>query len=143
MSDTNTAICRRVIDDIVNRGNLALVDDLIASSYVYHGPGGLELRGPDGFKQLVTMYRTAFPDLQMTIDDAIAEGDKVVLRWTGRGTHRGELAGIAPTGRATTVTGIAISRLANGKIVEDFEAFDEVGMLRQLGVTTIPVPAHA
>jgi len=143
MSETNKAICRQLIEEVVNRGNLAVVDSLVASSYVYHGPGGLELRGPEGFKQLVTMYRTAFPDLKMTIDDAIAEGDKVVLRWTGRGTHRGDLAGIAPTGRATTVTGLVVSRLANGKIVEDFESFDEVGMLRQLGVTTIPVPAHA
>jgi steroid delta-isomerase-like uncharacterized protein len=143
MSETNKAICRQLIEEVVNRGNLAVVDSLVASSYVYHGPGGLEMRGPEGFKQLVTMYRTAFPDLKMTIDDAIAEGDKVVLRWTGRGTHRGDLAGIAPTGRATTVTGLVVSRLANGKIVEDFESFDEVGMLRQLGVTTIPVPAHA
>src|SRR5689334_22639513 len=114
MSEANKAICRRVIDDVVNRGNLAAVDNLIDASYVYHGPGGLELRGPDGFRQLVTLYRTAFPDLRMTIEDAIAEGDKVVLRWTGRGTHRGDLAGVAPTGRSTTVTGIAISRLANG-----------------------------
>ena len=89
------------------------------------------------------MYLTAFPDLRMTIDDLIAEGDKVVTRWTGRGTHRGDLAGIAPTGKTATVTGIIISRFAGNKLVEDFESFDEVAMLRQLGVSTLPATAAA
>jgi len=142
VSEANKAVCRRLIEEVVNRGNLALVDTLLSPNYAYHGPGGLELRGPDGFKQLVTLYRTAFPDLKMTIDDLIAEGDTVVMRWTGRGTHRGDLSGIAPTGRVTTVTGIVVSRLVGGKIAEDFEAFDELGMLRQLGVASIPTPAH-
>ena len=143
MAEDNKAVVRRFIEEIVNRGNLALADTLIAANYVYHGPGGLEFRGPEGLKQLVTVYRTAFPDLRMTIDDLIAEDDKVVARWTGRGTHKGDLTGIAPTGRTTTVTGIVISRLSGGKIVEDFESFDELGMLRQLGVSAIPTPAQA
>jgi len=143
MSESNKAVCRRLIDEVVNQGNLAAADALVSPSYVYHGPGGLELRGPEGFKQLVTLYRTAFPDLRMTIDDIIAEGETVAMRWTGRGTHRGDLTGIAPTGRLTTVTGIVFSRVVGGKIVEDFESFDELGMLRQLGVTAIPAPAHA
>jgi steroid delta-isomerase-like uncharacterized protein len=142
MAEDNKTVCRRLIDEVVNRGNLALADSIIAPSYVYHGAGGLELRGPEGIKQLVTIYRTAFPDLKMTIDDMIAEGDKVATRWTARGTHRGDLAGVAATGRPTTVTGIVISRLAGGKIVEEFESFDELGMLRQVGVTAIPAAAH-
>jgi steroid delta-isomerase-like uncharacterized protein len=141
MAQDNKALCRRLVNEVINQGNLATVDALVGPNYIYHGPG-FELRGPEGFKQMVTMYRTAFPDLTLTINDLIAEDDKVVTRWTARGTHRGDLQGIAPTGRTTTVTGILISRFAGGKLVEDWEAFDEVGMLRQLGVTSIPAPAH-
>ena len=142
MSELNKTVCRRLIEEVVNRGNLSLVDTLVSPQYVYHGPGGLELRGRDGFKQLVTLYRTAFPDLQMTIQEFVAENDKVAIRWTARGTHKGDLAGIAPTGRNTTVTGIMVSRVVDGVLAEDFETFDELGMLRQLGVTKIPAPAH-
>jgi steroid delta-isomerase-like uncharacterized protein len=143
MSELNKTVCRRLMEEVVNRGNLSLVDTLVSPQYVYHGPGGLELRGRDGFKQLVTLYRTAFPDLQMTIQDFVAENDKVAVRWTARGTHKGDLAGIAPTGRTTTVTGIMVSRVVDGMLAEDFETFDELGMLRQLGVAKIPAPAHA
>ena len=142
MPEDNKTIVRRIYSEIINRGNLALADTLVAPSYVYHGPGGLEMRGPEGFKQVVTMYRSAFPDLNLTIEDIVEAGDKVVTRWTGRGTHKGNLGSLAATGRTTTVTGILISRLSNGKLVEDHELFDEVGMLRQLGVTTIPAPAQ-
>jgi len=142
MAEDNKGIVRRIVDEVFSRGKVGLADTLVAPGYVYHGPGGLEVRGPDGFKQLVNMYRSAFPDLTVTIDDLIAEGDKVTCRWTGQGTHKGDLAGIAPTGRAATVTGILVSRFSGGKLVEDWESWDEVGMLRQLGVTTIPAPAH-
>jgi steroid delta-isomerase-like uncharacterized protein len=142
MPEDNKTIVRRIYSEIINRGNLALADTLVAPSYVYHGPGGLEMRGPEGFKQVVTMYRSAFPDLNLTIEDIVEAGDKVVTRWTGRGTHKGNLGSLAATGRTATVTGILISRLSNGKLVEDHESFDEVGMLRQLGVTTIPAPAQ-
>jgi len=142
MPEDNKTIVRRIFTEIINRGNLTLADTLIGPGYVYHGSGGLELRGPEGFKQLVTMYRSAFPDLNLTIDDILEDGNKVVTRWTGRGTHKGNFAGLAPTGRAATVTGIIISQFSNGKLVEDHESFDEIGMLRQLGVTTIPAPAQ-
>jgi len=143
MPEDNKTIARRIINDIINGKRLEQIDTLVSPSYVYHGPGGMEVRGPEGFKQLINMYLTAFPDLRMTIDDLIAEGDKVVTRWTGRGTHRGDLAGIAPTGKTATVTGIIISRFAGNKLVEDFESFDEVAMLRQLGVSTLPATAAA
>ena len=143
MPEDNKTIARRIINDIINGRRLEQIDTLVSPSYVYHGPGDMEVRGPEGFKQLINMYLTAFPDLRMTIDDLIAEGDKVVTRWTGRGTHRGDLAGIAPTGKTATVTGIIISRFAGNKLVEDFESFDEVAMLRQLGVSTLPATAAA
>ena len=143
MAEDNTAIVRRIVNEMINGRNLALADTLFAPGYVYHGSGGLELRGPEGFKQLLNVYVTAFPDINLTIDDLVAGGDTVTtLRWTGRGTHKGDLAGIAPTGRTATVTGIIVSRFSGGKIIEDWESFDELGMLRQLGVTAIPAAAH-
>lgn len=141
MPDDHKTIIRRIINDVINTGNLAQADALFAPNYVYHGAGGVELRGPDGFRQLTNTYRGAFPDIRLTIDDLIAEDDKVVVRWTARGTHRGDLAGIAPTGRAVTISGIVITRISGGKVVEEFESFDEVSLLRQLGVTTLPAVA--
>jgi predicted ester cyclase len=92
-------------------------------------------------KQLVVgTFRGAFPDLKGTPEDQIAEGDKVVMRWTARGTHQGELQGIPPTGRRVTVTGIVISRAAEGKLVESWEVYDALGMMRQLGLVVIPGP---
>jgi predicted ester cyclase len=82
-----------VIDEAFNRGNLAEIDKHIAATYIYHGPDGLEIRGPEGFKQMVNMYRAAFPDMQVTLEDVIAEGDKVVTRFKARGTHKGSLMG--------------------------------------------------
>jgi steroid delta-isomerase-like uncharacterized protein len=141
MADDNKTVVRRIINDVINTGNLAQADALFAPNYVYHGAGGLELRGPEGFKQLIHTYRGAFPDMRLTIDDLISEDDKVVVRWTARGTHRGELTGIAPTGKAVTISGIIVSRLSDGKVVEEFETFDEVSLLRQLGVSTLPAVA--
>ncbi len=133
MSAENKALVRRVIEEAVNQGNLVVVDQLAASNYVYHEPTAGEVKGPEGLKKLITMYRHAFPDLRMTIDDQIAEGDRVVTRWRARGTHKGELMGVAPSGKPITVTGILITRFANGKFVEEWENYDALGMLRQLG----------
>ncbi len=96
----------------------------------------MEVQGPEGWKQVAGMYLNAFPDVILTIDDLIAEGDKVVVRWTARGTDRGELAGVAPSGRPVTVPGIIISRVLNGRIVENHEIFDNLGMFQQIG--TLP-----
>ena len=142
MTEDNKAILRRAVNEILNGRNLALVDILFAPGYVYHGPGGLEVRGQEGFKQLLHVYLTAFPDGNMTIDDMVAEGDQIAWRWTFRGTHKGDLMGIAPTGKTVTVTGIILSRYSGGQIVEDWESFDELGMFRQLGVSAIPAPVH-
>jgi steroid delta-isomerase-like uncharacterized protein len=139
--EENKAIVRRLLDEVINKGNLDVVDELVARDYVYSAPGSPEMRGPEGFKQLISMYRSAFPDMQMTEDDMIGEGDKVVSRWTATGTHRGELMGIPPTGKRATVTGIIISRIAGGKVVEDHEVLDSMGMMQQLGV--IPAPAQS
>ncbi len=134
MSEQNKALVRRIVQECFSKGNLAAADEVLAANYVDHNaPPGIP-PGIAGFKQLVTMYRAAFPDLQVTVEDMVAEGDKVVVRWTGRGTHKGELMGIAPTNKAVTVTGIGIDRIANGKIVEHWESWDQMGMMQQLGV---------
>ena len=142
-TETNKTVSRRFFEEAFGKGKLNLLDEIIASDHVNTGPGTLpELpTGPEGAKQLVTVYRNAFPDLHFTIDEQIAEGDKVVTRWTVEGTHQGELAGIPPTNKSTTVTGIVVDRLANGKIAESWGIFDQFGMMQQLGV--IPMPEAA
>jgi len=133
MSEVNKALVRRGIEEAVNKGNFSVVDEILSTDYIYREPTVGEKRGRAGFRELVTMYRNAFPDVKLTIDEQIAEGDKVVTRWSATGTHRGELFGTAPTGKQVRVQGIIVSRIANGKIVEETEVYDALGMLRQLG----------
>jgi len=139
-TEQNKALVRRYWEDVWNKGNLALLDELIATDFDGHPlPGEPDFgRGPAGQKQLVEMYRTAFPDLRMTIEDMTAEGDRVVVRWIARGTQTGEMMGIPATGKPTTVTGMFLNRLAADKIAEGWGNFDALGMMQQLGV--IPTP---
>ena len=140
MSDENKAISGRFIDAF-NAGNYDAIDDLVAPTYTSHDPMRAPDTppGPEGVKQDIQRYKGAFPDLTITIEQQIAEGDYVVTRWTGRGTHQGELMGIGPTGREATATGIAIDRIENGKIAETWENWDALGLMQQLGA--IPEPA--
>ena len=142
-SETNKTLSRRFFEEVFSKGNLAVADQIIVKDQVNSGPGnppGL-LPGLEGTKQLVTMYRNAFPDVRFTIDEQLAEGDKVMTRWTAHATHQGELAGIPATGKSSTVSGIAVDRIVNGKIAESWGIFDEFGMMQQLGV--IPTPELA
>jgi steroid delta-isomerase-like uncharacterized protein len=124
------------------KGNMDVVDEYIAPRFVGHDPAEPEpIRGPQGFKEQIEKYLAAFPDARFTIDDQFAEGDRVATRWTARGTHQGELAGISPTGKEVTVTGLTFSRFEGGKIVEDWLIWDTLGMLVQLGA--VPAPARA
>lgn len=128
---------RRLLEETFNTGNFDLVDQFVAAEALNHDPALpaelRDLRGPDAIKRLATMYRAAFPDLQMTVDDVFASGDKVVLRWHSEGTHRGKLAGLAPTGVHGSVTGISIDRWSDDKIVEAWAEWDNFGLARQLG----------
>jgi len=136
-TEENKAIVRRFYEEVFNKKNLAYVDEFIAPGGIDHGlPPGLS--GIEGTRSFIGMYLAAFPDLHMTFDDLVAEGDRVVIRWTCRGTHLGELQGIPPTGRPIVVTGIEINRMEGGKSVEHWLNFDTLGMLQQLGV--IPAP---
>lgn len=132
-AEETRAFLRTWVAEVWNKGNIALADQMIAANYVYHDPEH-PLHGPEGFKSLHAMYRSAFPDLQFTIEDTVVEGDKVAWRFKGEGTHKGELQGIPPTGKRVVVTGTLISRIANGQFVEDWNALDLLGMLQQLGV---------
>jgi steroid delta-isomerase-like uncharacterized protein len=139
-TEQNKAIVRRWVDGGWNQGNLNLVDELYAADYVLHDANG-DVRGHEGFKHYVTMYRTAFPDLSFTIGDMVAEGDQVAWRITATGTHKGTLMGIPSTGRSIAVTAIIVSRFVGGKWAEDWVNVDTLGMLQQLGV--IPAPGQA
>jgi steroid delta-isomerase-like uncharacterized protein len=128
---------RRLLEESFNEGKVELVDQLVAPDAVNHDPATpahmRELRGPEVFKRTVSMYRAAFPDVRIVVDDVIAADDKVVLRWHSSGTHRGELEGLAPTGARASVTGIGIDRWKDGKIVEAWTEWDNLGLARQLG----------
>ena len=132
MSEQNKAIVRHWVEEYWNKGNLALLEETLATNYVLHDPAG-PVNGHESFRQFTRMYRTAFPDIHLTLEDVIAERDKVVWRYTARGTHQGELMGIPPTGKSVTLTGIVISRFARGKWVEDWHNNDTLGLLQQLG----------
>ena len=132
-AEENKAIARRFFEEVWNKGNLDVIDETHAAGYVLHDSTG-DIQGTEGLRQFVMVYLTAFPDFHVTIEDEIAEGDMVVLRWTVTGTHKGELMGISPTDKEMTMTGITMGRIASGKIVEAWNNLDAVGMLQQLGV---------
>jgi predicted ester cyclase len=119
--------------------NADVFDEVLAPDFVYHSPGApADL---EGFKQFLPMFRAAFPDMRGTVEDLIAEGDKVVDRITFQATHQGEMMGISPTGNTVTVTEMHISRIAEGKIVERWGQTDMLGMMQQLGA--VPPPGQA
>ena len=145
MIDQNKALARRNFEEVWNQGKLAVIDELVARDATFHDPNvpGGKFTGPEGLKQFVEIYKKAFPDVQLTINDQVAEGDKVVSRWTGTGTHTGELMGIPPTGKRATVTGIDFDRYQDGKIVEAYASYDMLGMLQQLGLAPSMVAGSA
>jgi steroid delta-isomerase-like uncharacterized protein len=131
-----------MIEEVFNEGRLELVDEIVAADAIDHDPALPEpVVGPEGSKQLVAGYRAAFPDVHLTIEDQIAEDDRVVTRWTARGTHTGDLWGISGTGKEATVTGITIDRIEDGKIAESWTNWDTLGLMQQIGV--IPTMATA
>ncbi len=128
---------RRLLEESFNDGRFELVDQLVAPDAANHDPGQPPrlrgLRGPQLQRRIVEMYRTAFPDVRLVVDDVIESGDKVALRWHAEGTHRGEIEGLAPTGVRASVTGISIDQWRDGKVVEVWTEWDNLGLGRQLG----------
>lgn len=130
--EENEAIVRRAFAEVWNGGDLAKAEEFFAPDYAHHHPIDPSIQGLEGHRRLAGMMRSAFPDLHYTLEDNFAAGDKVTTRWTARGTHQGAFRGMEPTGRKATWTGIVISRLADGKVVEVWEEFNAVGLRQQL-----------
>jgi steroid delta-isomerase-like uncharacterized protein len=135
MSEENKILSRRVVEEVLVAGNLDVVDEIVSEDYVHHDPAMPEEgHGRESFKEFASMYRSAFPDVHVEIEDMIAEGDRVATRWVASGTHEGELMGISPTGNRVTVVGNTIERIAEGQIAETWDNYDALGMMQQLGV---------
>jgi predicted ester cyclase len=132
VQDDNKALVRRFID-YINNDPFAPIDEFFATSYAYHNSSMPDVKDLSSLKDFNTAAYRAFPDIRLTIEDMVAEGDKVVYRGSARGTHKGEFMGIAPTGKQVTLTSIVISRIANGRFQEDWESLDGIYVLQQLG----------
>jgi steroid delta-isomerase-like uncharacterized protein len=144
--EENKAVLRREVEELYNHtGNLDVVEEIFSPDYVSHEPTSGEVRGIEGARQFAATFRKAFPDLENIIEDMVAEGDKVVMRFSGSGTHEGETTEAfgPPTGKRMEITGITIKRFADGKIVEAWTNFDALGMMQQLGVIVAPQQAGA
>ena len=137
MSEVNETVMRRFIGEVINNGDFAVLDELVQPNYVYRSPDQ-ELYGPEALKGLLAAYRTAFPDLNVRIDDLVNGGDKVVISVTLTGTHEGDLMGISPTGKAMKINGMILSHFQDGKIVEEWEILDMLAMFQQLGCVSLP-----
>jgi steroid delta-isomerase-like uncharacterized protein len=139
MSELNSVLVERAIAEVWNKGNYAILNELVASDVVIHSSTpGEEIHGPEGIKQFYSELRAAFPDIHFTVEDQITQRDRVVTHWSARATHKGEFQGIAPTGKQVNLSGIDIDRLVNGKVVECWPIVDELNLLQQLGV----LPTH-
>ncbi len=138
-NDQNKLIARRLIEEGFNKHNLKLLDEIFTADARSHDPQQPNVGpGPDGVRQSMQVYLTAFPDSKLTIQREIAEGDYVVQHLTTTGTHTGELAGIPATGKRTNVTGVITSKFKDGKIVETWSLFDQLGLMQQIGVVPMP-----
>lgn len=135
-AEENKAMAHRFLEEAWGKGNV--VNEFLATNFVFHAPTSGVTPDREGYKQWVSMTRAGLPDAQSTTEDQIAEGNNVVTRWTYRGTHKGELWGIAPTGKQVTVTGINIDRIEGGKIVEEWVEMDMLGIMQQLGAVPPP-----
>ena len=133
--ENNKSLVKRYFDEM-NKGNVNYLDEYFSADYIYHGSSGdLDL---EGFKTQHDMFISAFSDINASAEDIIAAGDKIVTRWKISSTHSGELQGIPATGKEVTITGIVISRVENGKVVEEWESFDQLGLMQQIGAIPLP-----
>jgi steroid delta-isomerase-like uncharacterized protein len=139
MAKGNLEKSRGIFEEVWNQKRVEKIDELVATDYIHHDVLSPDQQGIDAYKQFVHLYRNAFPDIHFKIEDEIADGDTVVIRWTVTGTHNGDLPGLPRTGKAISVTGITIARLSDGKFVEAWNNWDALGMMQQLGA----VPTEA
>lgn len=139
MAIDNKQVARRLIDEVWNKGKLELIDELVDPNYAGRDPmvGALTR---DGLRDSVKAYRAAFPDLRIEVAALIGEGNFVCTRWVSRGTHRGPLLGMPGTGKTAVVTGLNFAEVRDGKLFSDFQEFDSLGLLRQLGLDEVAMP---
>lgn len=137
MTERNKAAARRLYDELIGQGRFELIDDLVDADFVDHEVLQGFSPGRDGIRELFTMFREAFSDLQFAVEDMVAEGDRVAARITVRGTHDGPFMGIPPTGNSIAVEAIDFMRFAEGKLVEHWGVTNETSMMQQLGVMPV------
>jgi steroid delta-isomerase-like uncharacterized protein len=139
--EQNKALARQMVEEVFNRGNMSGADQFLAPDFIEHEelPPGIP-QGREGVKQLAAMLRSAFPDFTATIEDLVAEGDKVVIRMTWTGTHKGEFMGVPPTGKSISIGVIDVIRIAGGKFLEHWGQMDSMGLMQQLGAVPAPGP---
>ena len=140
-TEDNKAIVRRMTEVFYNQGTIERADHFFAASYVHHDPASPQVRDRDGLKEAVRMFRAGCPDLHITTDELVAEGDKVLKRWTYHATHTGNLSGLPPTGKRITMSGLELFRLSDGMIVESWLAYDNLSLMQQVGVIPALEPA--
>src|SRR5919108_3472171 len=129
----NEAIAHRFHMDIFQDGKLDAADEIVAPDFVAHAPGGPEVRGPEGVKEWAKAIRSGLHDMKLSHDHTMAEGDHVVIRWSGKGTHKGEMLGVPASGKPVSITGFDEFRIQNGKIVEMWQNWDALGFMQQVG----------
>jgi steroid delta-isomerase-like uncharacterized protein len=140
MSSDNRELSGRIFQEVWNERKVDVIDDLVTTDYVHHDAQSADIQpGIEGYKQFVSVYLNAFPDLRFTIEEEISSDDKVVTRWSVTGTHNGDLPGLPRTGRAISLSGITIGRVSEAKFAESWNNWDALGMMQQLGA--IPVEA--
>ena len=140
-TEENKALVHRYIEEAWNKGNVGVIDELTTVDYSRYITGGGKPLNREGQKQRISSLRKGLPDLHLSVEDVIAEGDKVVIRWRIHATHQGDLMGTPPTGKQVSITGMDIVRLAEGKFAEHWGESDTLGFMQQLGV--IPTPGQA
>ncbi len=139
MIEKNKELIRALAEDVIHRGDLERIPEFFAPNYMPHDPSNPgRMGGIEGAVRFISMLHAGMSDIRYTIEDLIAEGDKVVYRWLLRGTHTGTFMGIPPTGNTIAITGIDIFRITGGKIVESWVNADAFGMLQQLGALPPP-----
>jgi predicted ester cyclase len=141
-TETNKTLVRRAVEEGWNQGNVALIDELCTPNYIHHYPPFPDFGSSEDYKRFAIAVRSAYPDIHLTIEDLIAEGEQVVVRYMWRGTNTGDFVlptmRIPATGKQVTVTGVTITRFAGGKAVEAWEYPDTLGLYQQLGLIQVP-----
>lgn len=137
--EDNKQVVSRIWDEIWNLGKLEVCEEVFSDDYFGHLPM-MDVHGPEQFRQLVRAYRNAYPDVHLTVEDIFGMGDRMAVRWVSRGTHLGEMMGIPPSGGKIEIMGISLFRVENGKVAEEWEGFDTLKMMQQIGALPAQKP---